>query len=84
MNLGTVKHVSNKFFQFCSEKVNLTISSDHSRSIAPNLKNILCQLNNLSEQDTNGNENLPNCKYRDVSYFSNFDFQIKMPFIFPS
>ena len=36
-------------------------------------KLFLCQLNNLSEKENHGNENLPNCKYRDISYFSNLD-----------
>ena len=63
---------------FCSKKVNSNTSSDHLRSIDPNLKKILCQLNNLSEQDTNNNENLPNCKHRDVSYFSDLDQKHKL------
>ena len=56
----------------------LNISFDHSRSIDSNLKNILYQLNNLSDTDTNDNENLPNFKYRDVSYFSNLDRKLKL------
>ena len=36
-------------------------------------KLFLCQLNNLSEKENHGNENLPNCKYRDKSYFSNLE-----------
>ena len=34
-------------------------------------------LNNLSEKENNDNENLPNCTYRDVSYFSNLDVELK-------
>lgn len=34
---------------------------------------MLSQLNNLSGQDANDNEDLSNCKYRDVNYFSNLD-----------
>ena len=34
-------------------------------------------MNNLSEKETNDNENLPNCKYRDISYFSNIDVELK-------
>ena len=37
---------------FWSKKVNSNIRSDHPSSIDPNLKNLLCQLNNLSEQDS--------------------------------
>ena len=43
----------------------------------PNLKNLLCQLNNLFEKENIDNENLPNCKYRDISYFSNLDVELK-------
>ena len=66
---------------FYSKKVNSNISSDHSRSIDLNLKNLLCQLNNISEQDTNDNENLPNCKYRDVSCFSKLDQKLQLKVI---
>ena len=34
-------------------------------------------MNNLSEKENNDNENLPNCKYRDISYFSNLDGELK-------
>ena len=43
-----------------------------------NLKNLLCQLNNLSEKKNIDNENLSNCKYRDISYFSNLDVELKL------
>ena len=42
-----------------------------------NLKNLLCQLNNLSEKKNIDNERLSNCKYRDISYFSNLDVELK-------
>lgn len=67
-----------EFLQFFSKKVNSNISSDHLRSIDPDLKNILCSLNNLSEQGTNDNENLPNCHEKNVSYFSNLDQKLKL------
>ena len=34
-------------------------------------------MNNLSEEKNIDNENLPNCKYRDISYFSNLDLELK-------
>ena len=34
-------------------------------------------MNNLSEKENIDNENLTNCKYRDISYFSNFDVELK-------
>ena len=45
--------------------------------IDPNLTNLLCQLKNLSEKENNDNANLLNCKYRDISYFSNLDVELK-------
>lgn len=63
---------------FCCKQVNPNnISAEHS-SIDPNLKKILRQLNYLSEQETNDNENLRNCKNIDVSYFSNLDVKPKL------
>ena len=41
----------------------------------------LCQLNNLSEKENSNSESLPDCKYRDVSYFSNFDAKLKMEYL---
>ena len=46
-------------------------------SIDPHLKNLLCQLNNLSEKESNENENPPKCKYWHISYFSNLDVDLK-------
>ena len=34
-------------------------------------------MNNLSEKENIDNENLSNCKYRGISYFSNLDVKIK-------
>ena len=34
-------------------------------------------MNYLSEKENNDNENLTNCKYRDISYFSNLDVEFK-------
>ena len=54
--------------QFCSDKVNPDNFNSEDPSIDSNLKNLLCQLNNLSEKENNDNVNIPDCKYRDVSY----------------
>ena len=56
-------------------KINLGNSN-----IVPNLEFFLSQLNNLSEKEDDDNENLlntVNCKYRDISYFSNLDVELK-------
>ena len=37
----------------------------------------MCQLNNLSEKENIDDENLPNSKCRDISYFSNLDVEFK-------
>ena len=41
-----------------------------------NFKILLRQLNNLSNKESNDNENLFNSRYRDISYFSNLDMKI--------
>ena len=35
-------------------------------------------MNNLSEKENSDNENLPDCKYRDVNCLSNLDFKLKL------
>ena len=62
---------------FCNKKINPNKINLGNAGIDPNLKNLLCQLNNLSEKKNNDNENLPNCKYRGISYFSNLDVELK-------
>ena len=62
---------------FCNKKINQNIINLGNAGIDPNLKNLLCQLNNLSEKENIDNENLPNCKYRYISYFSNLDVELK-------
>lgn len=77
-----MSHVTVKNAFRNSKKVNPNnINSEHS-SIDPNFKIFLCQLNNLSEEESSDNENLPHCKYRDVSYFANLDMKFKMAFFF--
>ena len=72
------KECIHKIVPFCRRKVNPNnINAEHSR-IDPNLKIFLCQLNNLLEQEIIINENLPNCKYRNVSFFSNHYVKLKL------
>ena len=61
MNLGTINQVSKKFHDFVLTKL-IQIPIQIIQELDPNLKNLLCQLNNLYEQDANDNENLPDCK----------------------
>ena len=56
---------------FCNKKIKPDKINIDKFGIGPNLTNLLCQLNNLSEKENNDNENMTNCKYRDKSYFSN-------------
>ena len=44
-------------------------------------KKHLCQLNDFSEKENNNYEKLPNCKYRDISYFSNFNVKLKSKYL---
>ena len=62
---------------FCNKKINPYKTNLGNADIDPNLKNLLCKLNNLSEKENNDNENLPNCEYRDISYFPNLDVELK-------
>ena len=62
---------------FCKKKINPNIINLGNAGIDPNLKNLLCQLNILSENENIDNENLPNCKHRDISYFSDLDVELK-------
>ena len=62
---------------FCNKKINPNKINLGNAGTGPNLKNLLCQLNNLSEKENNDNEKLPNCKHRDKSYFSNLDVELK-------
>ena len=62
---------------FCNKKINQNIINLGNAGIGSNLKNLLCQLNNLSQKENIDNENLPNCKYRDIRYFCNLDVELK-------
>lgn len=64
-----------KRMRLCASNPN-KISLDNA-DIDPNLKNLLRQLNDISEKETNDNENLPNSKQRDTSYFSNLNIELK-------
>ena len=54
---------------FSNKKLNLNEIISGNAHIDPNLENLLCQLNNLSEKENIDNENLHNCKYRHKLYF---------------
>ena len=64
---------------------NKTINSNKNElgnaGIDSDLKNLLFQLNNLSDKENNDNENLPICKYRDISCFSNLDVELKSKYL---
>ena len=62
---------------FSNKKINPNTIILGNAGIDPNLKNLLCQLNNRSEKENIDNENLTNCKYRDIYYFSNLDVKPK-------
>ena len=48
---------------FCNKKINPNKINLGNVGIDPNLKNLLCQLNNVSGKENDDSENLPNCKY---------------------
>ena len=70
MKLGTVMLVCiQEILPFSNKKINPNIINLGNVDIDPNLKNLLCQLNNLSKKENIDNENLPNYKYRDKLIF---------------
>ena len=71
------KSCIHEILPFCNKKINTNKINLGNACNDPNLKNLLCQLNNLSEKENNDNENLSNCKYRDISYFSNLYVELK-------
>ena len=70
MKLGTVMLVYiQEILPFSNKKINPNIINLGNANIDPNLKNLLCQLNNLSKKENIDNENLPTYKYRDKLIF---------------
>ena len=66
---------------FWNKKINPNNINLGSVGIGPNLKNLLCQLNTLSEKEKIDNENLANCKYRDINYFCSLDVKLKSKYL---
>ena len=58
-----------EILSFCNKKINPNKINLGNAGIDTNLKNLFCQLNNLSEKENIDNENLPNCKL-ETSYFA--------------
>ena len=51
---------------FCSKQINADENNSGHSNINTNLLNLLSQINNLTDNDNSEDENLPNCKYRDI------------------
>ena len=62
---------------FCNKKIKQNKINLGNAGIDPNLKNLLSQLNNLFETENIDNENMSDFKYRDISYFSNLEVELK-------
>ena len=56
---------------FCSKQTNIDANNSGYSNINTNLLNLLSQINNLTDNDNSEDENLPNCKHWDISYFTN-------------
>ena len=56
---------------FCSKQTNTDENNSGHSNINTNLLNLLSQIKNLTDNDISEGENLPNCKYQDISYFTN-------------
>ena len=49
---------------------------------SPSLVTLIKQLNNFTDKTKYYDENLPNCKYRDLEYFRNFKEKFKSKSLF--
>ena len=71
MIYGIANYVLKKFYLFVLSKLILMINNTGYSNINTNLLNLLSQINNLTDNDNSEDDNLPNCKYQDISYFTN-------------
>ena len=76
------KSCNQENLSFYNKKINLNKINLGNAGIDPSLKIFLCQLNNLFVKDNNHNENLRNCKYRDIVIFLilmwNLELELKL------
>ena len=56
---------------FCSKQMNIDENNSGFSNINTKLLNLQGQITNLTDNDNSEGENLPNCKYQDISYFTN-------------
>ena len=56
---------------FCSKQTNIDENDSGYSNINTDLLNSLSQINYLTGNDNSEEDNLPNWKYRDISYFTN-------------
>ena len=68
-------------FLLCSKKI--SPNTINNASIDTNLQIFSCQSNNLSNKQSNDNESLSNCKYRDINYIFNLDVKLKSKCLSP-
>ena len=65
------KLCTKEILPFCSKQVNTDENNSGHSKINTNPLNLLSQVNKFTENDNSEDENLPNCKYWDTSYFPN-------------
>ena len=56
---------------FCSKQTSIDENNSRSSNIDTNFLNLISQINSLTDNDNSEDGNLPNYKYRDISYFTN-------------
>ena len=64
------KLCTKEILPFYSKQTNIYENNSGYSNINNNLLNLLSQINNLTDNNSE-DENLPNCKYGDISYFTN-------------
>ena len=70
-NIWFYKLCIKEILPFCSKQTNIDENNSGYSNITINLLNLLSQINHLTDNDNSEDENLPNCKYRDISCFTN-------------
>ena len=74
--LGIVKYVLQKFYHFVKFQKN-SINQILTNNINVNLKSLLFQLQKLSNDGKDENNDLPNSRYKDREYFSTLSNNMK-------
>ena len=71
-------------FPFCHIDKKISNISKSLSKPSPSSVKLINQLNNLTEETKDYDENLPKCQYRDFGFFQNFSEKLKSKSVFTS